>query len=90
MSRKYYEKIDTQHVSFRQRVEEKVRGKGREEMGRRERMKRGSGMKNREERSRGMETLITQVCLAKIKPTEPLKISQAGSVTKEKMIRLLR
>jgi hypothetical protein len=35
-------------------------------------MKRGSGMKGREDRSRGIETLIVEA-LVKIKPTEPLR-----------------
>jgi hypothetical protein len=43
------------------------RGKGREEGGRRERVKRGSGIKRRVERSRR----IIGEALAKIKPADP-------------------
>jgi hypothetical protein len=35
-------------------------------------MKRGSGMKDREERPEGMETFIVET-LTKIKPTDPLR-----------------
>jgi hypothetical protein len=35
-------------------------------------MKRGRGMKDREERSKGMETFIVET-LTKIKPTDPLR-----------------
>jgi hypothetical protein len=45
-------KINTQHVSLRQIVEDKVRGEGvRSGVERRERMKGVSGMKDRNERS---------------------------------------
>ena len=57
-------------------VEEKVRGKDQEEVWgvrSRDRMKRGSGMKGRDERSREMETLIAEV-LDKIKPTDPSRL----------------
>ena len=62
-------------MSLSQISEEKVRGKGllRRRVDRRERMKRDSGMKDRDERSRGMEILITEG-LTKIKPTEPLRL----------------
>ena len=42
-------------------------------MGRRERMKRGSGMKDRDERSRGIEMRITDAFTI-IKPTTPFKL----------------
>ena len=42
-------------------------------MGRRERMKRGSGMEGREERSKGIEIHIVDT-FAIIKPTEPFKL----------------
>ena len=45
----------------------------RSDVGRLERMKRGRGMKDREQRSRGMETLIVEA-LAKIKPIDPLRL----------------
>ena len=45
---------------------------------RRERMKRGSGMKGQDERSRGMEILIDEA-LAKIKPTQPLRLGKQAA-----------
>ena len=48
---------------------------------RRERMKRGSGMKDRDERSRGMEIHISEA-LTKIKPIEPKR-------TGEKLVKLV-
>ena len=47
-------------------------------MERRERMKRDSGMKGRDERSRGMEILIAEA-LAKIKPSEPLRLAKQAA-----------
>ena len=44
-------------------------------MERRERMNRDSGMKDRDERSRGMEIHITET-LDKIKSTEPLRLEK--------------
>ena len=38
-------------------------------------MNRGSGMNHRDERSRGMETLVDE-SLAKIKPTDPLRFTR--------------
>jgi hypothetical protein len=64
------------HVSFRQSVEEIRLGKEYEEGGtRRERMKRGRSMKDRVDKSRGMETLIDET-FAKIKPTESLRLAK--------------
>ena len=42
-------------------------------VGRRERMKHGSGMKDRDERSRRIEILITDTFVM-IKPTEPVRL----------------
>ena len=44
-------------------------------MGTLERMKRGSGIKDRDERPRGIEILMTDV-FAKIKPTDPLRLDK--------------
>ena len=44
-------------------------------MGRRERMKRGSGMEDREERSKGIEIRIADA-FAIIKPTAPFKLAK--------------
>ena len=51
-------------------------------MGRRELMKRGSGMKDRDERSRTMEIRMTE-SLGKIKPTESLRLvrNQSEEIT---------
>ena len=50
--------INTQDESLRQNGEDKVRGRGRGvEWGKR--MKRGGGVKDRDERSRGMEIRIS-------------------------------
>jgi hypothetical protein len=43
-------------------------------VGRRERMKGDSGIKDRDERSRGIEILMTDA-FAKSKPTEPFRLS---------------
>ena len=44
-------------------------------------MKRGSGMKGRVDKSRGIETLMTDSwTLSKIKPTRDLKVSQTDRV----------
>ena len=47
-------------------------------MGRRERMKHGSGMKDRDERSRGIEILIGHAFVM-IKPTEPFRLAKQQS-----------
>ena len=44
-------------------------------MGRRERMKRGNGMKDRDERSRGIEIRISDTFVI-IKPTTPFKLAK--------------
>ena len=44
-------------------------------MGYRERMKRDSGIKDRDERSRGIEILVSDV-FVKIKPTEPFRLGK--------------
>ena len=44
-------------------------------MGRLERMKRDSGMTDREERSSGIEILMV-VVFSKIKPTDPLRLGK--------------
>ncbi len=44
-------------------------------MGRRERMKRGSGIEDREERSKGIEIRITDTFVI-IKPTAPFKLAK--------------
>ena len=57
-------------------MEEKVRGKGLENgVSRREQMKRGRGMKGRDERSRGIEIHIADA-LIMIKPTTPFRLSK--------------
>ena len=43
-------------------------------MGRRERMKRDSGIKDRNDRSRGIEILMADA-FAKIKPTDPFQLA---------------
>ena len=50
-------------------------------VGRHERMKRGIGMKDRDERSRGIEVLTTDV-FAIIKPTVPFKLAKHETVRK--------
>ena len=47
-------------------------------MGRHERMKRGRGMNDREERSRGIEIRIADA-FAMIKPTAPLKLAKQAA-----------
>ena len=74
--------MNTQNVPLRQDAEEKGRGKGLESvLGRRERMKRGSGIKliikDRDNRSRGIEILMTDA-FAKIKRAPSLEISQTS------------
>ena len=44
-------------------------------VGRRERMKRDSGMKDRDDRSRGMKIRMVDA-FAKIKPTEPFRLAK--------------
>ena len=69
MSRKSYDGQNTRRKSTR---EGEKRG-----VGPRDRMKRGSGIKGKEERteSRGMETLFVEV-LTKIRRTEPLSLAK--------------
>jgi hypothetical protein len=80
MSRKANEalEINTQHLPLRQNAEAKGRGKGIEAVGYRERMKRGSGIKDRDERSRGAEILMTDA-FTKIKPTEPFRLAKQAA-----------
>jgi hypothetical protein len=53
-----------------------MRTKGaRHGVGCRERMKQVSGIKDRDERSRGVEILMTDV-FTKIKPTEPFRLGK--------------
>jgi hypothetical protein len=49
-----------------------------------DRLKRGSGIKGREDRSSGVEIRITDV-LAKINPTEPLNNSIGSCAKKSKL-----
>ena len=63
---------NTPHVSLRQSAEEKKRGKEIKVVYHTwERMNRGSGIKDRDDRSSGMEIRIVDD-LAKINPTDPL------------------
>ena len=53
----------------------RTRKGARHGVGCRERMKRVSGIKDRDERSRGVEILMTDV-FTKIKPTEPFRLAK--------------
>jgi hypothetical protein len=59
-------------VPFRQNTGEKKRGKElKSVVGRLERMKHGNGIKDRDDKSSGIEILMTET-FAKINPTDPL------------------
>jgi hypothetical protein len=64
---------------FRQNVEEKGRGKELEVVchgvGHLERMKHGSGIRGRDDRSSGIEILMTDA-FAKINPTDPFRLAK--------------
>ncbi len=57
-------------------------------MGRHERMKRGSGMEDREDRSKGIEIRVTDTFVI-IKPTGPFKINETGRSKEMKLVRFL-
>ena len=69
-------------MPLRQIAEEKGRGKGLEAVGRLERIKRDSGINDREERSRGIEILMVDA-FAKIKPTDPLRLAKQAARRKQ-------
>ena len=63
-------------MTHRHNTEEKsTRKGGTNGVGRHERMKRGRGMKDRDERSRGIEIRLTDV-FSIIKPTTPIKLAK--------------
>ena len=71
-----------QHVTLRQNMEEKFRGKElKNGVGGREHMKRDRGMNDRDERSRGIEIHTTDV-FTMIKPTSPLKLVKHEALRK--------
>ncbi len=70
-------KEKTQDVPLSENTEGKRRGR-KSGVGRLERMKRGSGMKGREDKSNGIEILITE-SFVKINPTEPLRLSKQAA-----------
>jgi hypothetical protein len=60
-----------------------MKAKAKSGVGRRERMKRGIGMKGRDERSRGIEILIVDAFVI-IKPTTPFKLAKQEARRKRK------
>ena len=64
-------KRQNKHSTYADSVEHG--GKSTRGVGRRERMKRDSGMRDRDERSRGIEILMSDA-FTMIKPTEPFRL----------------
>ncbi len=70
-------KRDTQHVPLKQNEEEKIytREGTKSGVGRHQRIKRGRGTQDRDERSNGIEIRIADVFVI-IKPTAPLRLAK--------------
>jgi hypothetical protein len=66
----------------RENTEEQGRGKGLEEVGRLERIKRDRGINDREERSSGIEILMVDA-FAKSKPSDPLRLDKQATRRKQ-------
>jgi hypothetical protein len=79
--------IDTQYVSFKtEHGGKRIREESKSVVGRLERMKHDSGIKDRDDKSNGTEIFMTDD-FTKINPTDPLKwVKQTSSSKEEKLI----